>query len=77
MLRWIALKWILNLCVVLLGSALPVYGAEPAHFAALRLERLASNPPVPDVTLPDLQGKPVALRSLQGKVVLLNFWTTW
>jgi len=31
----------------------------------------------PDFTLKDLSGKPVALSSLRGKVVLLNFWATW
>jgi peroxiredoxin len=30
-----------------------------------------------DFTLPDLQGKSWALRGLQGKVVLVNFWATW
>ncbi len=31
----------------------------------------------PDFTLTDLNGKTVSLKSLQGKVVLLNFWATW
>jgi peroxiredoxin len=30
-----------------------------------------------DFTLNDLQGKPVTLSSLRGKVVLVNFWATW
>lgn len=30
-----------------------------------------------DFTLNDLNGKPVTLSSLHGKVVLLNFWATW
>lgn len=33
--------------------------------------------PAPDFTLKDLSGNPVALSSLRGKVVLLNFWATW
>jgi cytochrome c biogenesis protein CcmG, thiol:disulfide interchange protein DsbE len=28
-------------------------------------------------TMPDLQGKDVALSSFKGKVILLNFWATW
>jgi len=30
-----------------------------------------------DFTLTDMQGKSWTLRSLQGKVVLVNFWATW
>jgi thiol-disulfide isomerase/thioredoxin len=31
----------------------------------------------PDVTFKDLQGKNLALASLKGKVVVVNFWATW
>jgi peroxiredoxin len=31
----------------------------------------------PDFTLPDLEGRTVSLSSLRGKIVLLNFWTSW
>ncbi len=31
----------------------------------------------PDFRLPDLDGGEVALASLRGKVVLVNFWATW
>ena len=31
----------------------------------------------PDFTLPNAQQQPIALSSLRGKVVLLNFWATW
>jgi len=30
-----------------------------------------------DFTLTDLTGKPWSLKSLQGKVVIVNFWATW
>ena len=30
-----------------------------------------------DFTLTDLEGKSWTLKSLQGKVVLVNFWATW
>lgn len=31
----------------------------------------------PDFSLEDLQGNMVNLADYRGKVVLLNFWTTW
>lgn len=31
----------------------------------------------PPITLNDLDGKPVALSDLRGRVVVLNFWATW
>ncbi len=31
----------------------------------------------PDFTLPTVQGDPIALHNLRGKVVVLNFWATW
>ncbi len=31
----------------------------------------------PDLSLPDLEGKPVQLSHLKGKVVVVNFWATW
>ena len=33
--------------------------------------------PAPDVEFEALDGKPVRLSSLRGRVVLLNFWATW
>lgn len=33
--------------------------------------------PAPDFELPTLDGRPIRLRDFRGRVVLLNFWTTW
>ena len=33
--------------------------------------------PVPDVTLPSIDGKSVSLNSFKGKIVLLAFWASW
>lgn len=35
------------------------------------------NSPAPDVVVNSLQGAPLKLSDLKGKVVLLNFWATW
>ena len=46
-------------------------GGVPAANADLDLQ------PAPNVTFKNLEGGDVALSSLKGKVVLLNFWATW
>lgn len=33
--------------------------------------------PAPDFTLQTMDGEPVTLASLEGKTVVLNFWSTW
>jgi thiol-disulfide isomerase/thioredoxin len=45
--------------------------AVRAHLA------LANGQPAPDFTVTDASGKKVALSSLRGKVVYLDFWATW
>ena len=45
--------------------------AVRAHLA------LANGQPAPDFTLVDASGKKVALTSLRGKIVYLDFWATW
>jgi peroxiredoxin len=32
---------------------------------------------LPDLTLPDVNGKPVSLSSFRGKYVLVDFWASW
>jgi thiol-disulfide isomerase/thioredoxin len=40
--------------------------------------RFVHNPdPAPDFKLSGLDGKPITLADLHGKVILLNFWATW
>ncbi len=33
--------------------------------------------PVPDISLPDTSGKPVAVSSFKGKWLLIDFWASW
>ena len=61
-------------CLWLVASA---YGADPALFEAAQIERLPRPIPLPEVSLPDLEGNTTFLRSFKGHVVLMNFWTTW
>jgi cytochrome c biogenesis protein CcmG/thiol:disulfide interchange protein DsbE len=42
----------------------------------LRLNELEKDG-VPDFTLPGLDGKPVSLKSFEGRPVLINLWASW
>src|SRR6202040_1148727 len=71
------------------GTFSPRASAEPPiTFAAgsrgvvnnlteLTSKRLVPGSPAPDFALETLDGKKIALRDLQGSVVLLDFWATW
>ena len=61
----------------LASAVLTTQGADSEHFLAAGLVRFAADIDLPDISLPDIQGKDVSLKSFRGKVVLLNFWTTW
>jgi peroxiredoxin len=45
--------------------------------ATLAVHRPPEALEAPDFTLPDVDGRPVRLRELRGKLVFLNFWATW
>jgi cytochrome oxidase Cu insertion factor (SCO1/SenC/PrrC family) len=45
--------------------------------ASMNITRIAESPKAPDFVLQDLEGKNFRLSDLRGKVVLINFWTTW
>jgi len=74
-----ALRLAVLLCVWLVVSVGGVQGegADSDPFEAAQLERFSQTFPLPEVSLPDLEGKDVSLESFKGQVVLINFWTTW
>ncbi len=41
------------------------------------IKRLAIGQPAPEIRLPDPNGNEIALSSLKGKVVLIDFWASW
>jgi len=74
--RQARMRWILLLCTLGMGAAtlLPLLGSAQDEMTI----RFVRDPdPAPDFQMKDLDGKPVTLAGLRGKVVLLNFWATW
>jgi len=52
-------------------------GVEPALWQAAGVVQVSNPPPAPPLTLRDLSGELVDLRSLHGRVVMIYFWATW
>jgi len=53
---------------------LALFAILPVAASALCVE---AGKPVPDVTLPTIDGRDVTLSSFRGKIVLLAFWASW
>ena len=49
--------------------------AQPKEEAAVMAGELGSR--LPEFSVSDLRGRPVASAGLRGKVVLIDFWATW
>jgi thiol-disulfide isomerase/thioredoxin len=47
------------------------------HCVALAKSNVGIGSPMPDLTVRTLDGRSIPLRSLAGKVVLIDFWATW
>jgi cytochrome oxidase Cu insertion factor (SCO1/SenC/PrrC family) len=62
---------------LLAALLLPLTAAAAPDFAAMSVQPYEAPKPAPAFTLPDLDGKPVRLADLKGKVVLLFYWATW
>jgi len=62
---------------LVLALLLPLAAAAAPDFAALNVQPYDPPKPAPGFSLPDLDGRPVRLADLQGKVVLLFYWATW
>ena len=62
-----------SLLLVLAFGAMAADAADSARTLVAAAERGSA----PDFILEDLDGKPVRLSALRGRVVLVNFWATW
>lgn len=75
------------LALALIGAGLVILGVAawvllPGLGTAASQERLSAIPaqvnyPAPELSLTDLEGKPVSLGDYRGQVVLVNNWATW
>lgn len=63
-------------CLVVAVAALG-QAAAPELLPVAERHVVKLGEPAPNFQLRDMNGHPVALADLRGKVVLLNFWATW
>ncbi len=54
----------------------PAAAAAPEMNPALPIPRAAPTR-IPQITLPDIEGKPRAMAEWRGRPLLVNFWATW
>jgi thiol-disulfide isomerase/thioredoxin len=50
---------------------------ELSKWNVAKIRKQLAGKPAPELTVTDIEGKPIALSSFKGKTVLLDFWTTW
>jgi peroxiredoxin len=60
---------------MLYASVMSTYESQLASQRAM--EKIQVGQPAPEIELPDVNGNPIKLSSLRGKVVLLDFWASW
>ncbi len=58
-------------------AILVVFALGAVFYSRQLTATVAVGEPAPEFTLPNLEGEQVSLSDLRGKVVFLNFWTTW
>lgn len=72
-----ALRWLFTSLLLYFAPALATAQAAPPQ-DDLPVIRFVRNPdPAPELKITTLDGKPLTLASLHGKVIFLNFWATW
>jgi len=63
--------------IFLFSLLFTVEGSEDDLFSKIKITPIKGDKKPPDFSLKDLDGRKVGLKQFRGKVVLLNFWTTW
>ena len=75
-------NFILTLCLVIalfypIDKAYSKDAILDKKFASMGIIKLAGFPPPASIDPIDMDGIPVKLSDFEGKIVFLNFWTTW
>jgi len=65
------------LCLVIVSVIVSLTACSKKEAAREQAGPPQENSPAPVVTVNALNGKPLSLSDLKGKVVILNFWATW
>lgn len=69
-----------GLLVSVIACLMPVLRAAPSAEPATAVHDSGALPvvgPTPAWSLTDLDGKPIGMETLKGKVVVVDFWATW
>jgi len=72
-----ALRWLFTSLFLSLVPALATAQAVPPQDSQPVIRFVRNPDPAPELKITSLDGKPLTLASLHGKVIFLNFWATW
>jgi thiol-disulfide isomerase/thioredoxin len=72
-----ALRWLFTSLLFYFAPALATAQASPQQDSQPVIRFVRNPDPAPELKVTSLDGKPLTLASLHGKVIFLNFWATW
>jgi thiol-disulfide isomerase/thioredoxin len=72
-----ALRWLATTLLLFLAPAFAGAQTAPQQDNQSVIRFVRNPDPAPDFKLTSLDGKPLTIAALQGKVIILNFWATW
>ena len=75
--HWPALRWLFTSLLLYFAPALATAQAAPQQDDQPVIRFVRNPDPAPELKITTLDGKPLTLASLYGKVIFLNFWATW
>lgn len=75
--RWVRLAFVVVAAAVVAQVVVWDAGRQPATPSAAEDVEAKVAPEAPELALPALDGHEIDLRSLRGRVVVVNFWASW